>query len=192
MTDERSLEECVRQCVREELRRSSSAQGQQSDLIQRTRQLIASSATAVSRDLVGRHSTGPSTSRPTSSSSGVNVRPITTATSSNLQTAPGSKRANVNVPGHNFRFKKRGKAAAKTQLIPKSVYLLAETEQPQDQDYTVVDDMVVLKGQFDLSSDFTEDDIRAELALLFSTKLPQINQRDFDFVKEKGIQFPCQ
>ena len=45
--------------------------------------------------------------------------------------------------------------------------------------------MIVLKGQFDLSSDFTEDDIRAELAYLFSTKLPHINQRDFDFVKRE-------
>eukprot|EP00794_Sanderia_malayensis_P013447 gene13447-14828_t len=108
-------------------------------------------------------------------------------TSSNLQTAtsPGLKRTNVSVPGHNFRFKKRGKAASKAQVIPKSVYLLKETEQPQDQDYTVVDEMVVLKGQFDLSSDFTEDDIPAELASLFSTKLPQINQRDFDFVKRE-------
>eukprot|EP00794_Sanderia_malayensis_P005868 gene5868-6561_t len=181
MADRRSLEECVRQCVREELRRSSSAQGQQSNLIQRTRQLIASSATAVSRNLAEQHSTNPP--RP-SSSVGLNVMPIT---SSNLQTAtsPGLKRTNVSLPGHNFRFKKRGKAASKAQVIPKSVYLLDETEQPQDQDYTVVDEMVVLKGQFDLSSDFTEDDIRAELASLFSTKLPQINQRDFDFVKRE-------
>ena len=97
----------------------------------------------------------------------------------------GSKRTNVNVPGHNFRIKKRGKTAVKTQVIPQNVYLLEETEQPQDQDYTVVDDMIVLKGQFDLSSDFTEDDIRAELASLFSRKLPHINQRDFNFVKRE-------
>ena len=172
MAEERSLEECVRQCVREELRRSSSAQGHQSDLVQRTRQLISSSATALSRDL-GRQTSSLS-SRP---NSGSNIQ--------QTMSTPGSKRTNVNVPGHNFRIKKRGKTAVKTQVIPKSVYLLEETEQPQDQDYTVVDDMIVLKGQFDLSSDFTEDDIRAELASLFSTKLPHINQRDFDFVKRE-------
>ena len=76
MDDRQTLEECVRQCVREELRRSSSAQGQQSSLIQRTRQLISTSATALSRDLVGR---APSNSSPRSESD--LVRPIATATS---------------------------------------------------------------------------------------------------------------
>ena len=42
------LVDCVRQCVREELSRRSS--GQQS-LIQRTRQLISSSVSSISRDL---------------------------------------------------------------------------------------------------------------------------------------------
>ena len=43
--------------------------------------------------------------------------PIATATSNNLHTplSLGTKRANVHVPGHNFRYKKRRKAAVKTQ-----------------------------------------------------------------------------
>ena len=129
MSHGRSLKKPVRQCVREELRRTSSVQGQQGELIQRTMQLIASSAIAVSRDLVERHSS--IVSRP---SSVVNVKPIATAISSDLQstTTPGSKRANVNVPEHNFRFKNTKKAAAKMQVIPKTVYLLEEIEQPQD------------------------------------------------------------
>ena len=93
MAEERSLEECVRQCIREELRRSSLPQGHQSDLVQRTRQLISSSATALSRDL-GRHTSSLS-SRP---NSGSNIQ--------QTMSTPGSKRTNVNVPGHNFRIKK--------------------------------------------------------------------------------------
>ena len=43
--------------------------------------------------------------------------PIARATSDNLHTplSLGAKRANVHVPGHNFHYKKRGKAAVKTQ-----------------------------------------------------------------------------
>eukprot|EP00794_Sanderia_malayensis_P008367 gene8367-9265_t len=147
MADQRSLEECLRQCVREELRRSSLAQGQQSNLIQRTRQLIASSATAVSRNLAEQHSTNPP--RPSSS---------------------------VGLGGSCYADYKQQPANCNIARTEEN----EQTEQPQDQDYTVVNEMVVLKGQFDLSSDFTEDDIRAELASLF---IKDDHKWDFKHIK---------
>ena len=110
----RTLEQCVRQCVREELRRLSSAHGQQGSLIQRTRQLIATSVTVLSRGLVGRSPLTLTSPR----SASVPVEPIATATSNNLQ-APlslGAKRANVHVPGHNLRYKKKGRQLRRHNL----------------------------------------------------------------------------
>ena len=45
------------------------------------------------------------------------------------------------------------------------------------------DSMVILKGEFDLVSGNTEDQIRQELVDVFKTKLPLMGKNDFEFVK---------
>ena len=76
-----------------------------------------------------------------------------------------SKRANT-VPAHSLRFKKKAaKATAAKVQVPKSVYLLRVLEATcnADEVYGWVDNMIILKGQFDLSPESSEDDIRTEL-----------------------------
>ena len=41
--------------------------------------------------------------------------------------------------------------------------------------------MIILKGQFDLSTESSEDDIRTGLVSIFKTKLPLVAYFDFDF-----------
>ncbi len=48
---------------------------------------------------------------------------------------------------------------------------------------TFCENMVVLKGEFDLVTDHAEDQIRQELVDVFRTKLPLTNKDDFEFAK---------
>ena len=172
------LVDCVRQCVREELSRRSS--GQQS-LIQRTRQLISSSVSSVSRDL--------SLSGNTNSNGGILIpgrsnvsagQPIQIQSSN----VPGIKRPQ-NVPGHNWRPKKRNAGQCKPpKTVAKSVYRLEESDVP-DEEYSLLDDMILLKGQGELSPNFNETQIRDELVSLLVTKFPYSTAADFDFVKRE-------
>ena len=80
----------------------------------------------------------------------------------------------------------------KIQKVPKTVWLLDkpcdEVELTEDggyEDYPVSDDMVLLKGEFDLVSNHTEEDIRRELEALFSKKFRNICMYDFEFVKRE-------
>ena len=43
--------------------------------------------------------------------------------------------------------------------------------------------MIILKGQFDLSTESSEDDIRTELVSLFKKKLFLVTYFDIDFVR---------
>lgn len=99
----------------------------------------------------------------------------------------GTKRSSSAL-GHSWRFKKS--KAVKIQTIPKTVWLL---DKPNDdveispdgdcEDYSITDEMVLLKGEFDLVSNQKEEDIRRELEGIFKRKYPCINMYDFDFVK---------
>ena len=51
------------------------------------------------------------------------------------------------------------------------------------EDYSITDEMVLLKGEFDLVSNQKEEDIRRELEGIFKRKYPCINMYDFEFVK---------
>ena len=94
-----------------------------------------------------------------------------------------SKRANP-VPAHSLRFKKKAaKATSAKAQVPKSVYLLRLPEANANEEYGLVDNMIIMKGQFDLSPQSSEDDIRTELVSLFKTKLPLVTNIDFDFVR---------
>ena len=97
---------------------------------------------------------------------------------------PGIKRPQ-NVPGHNWRPKKRNAGQCKPpKTVAKSVYLLEESDVP-DEEYSLLDDMILLKGQCELSPNFNETQIRDELVSLFVTKFPYITAADFDFVKRE-------
>ena len=45
--------------------------------------------------------------------------------------------------------------------------------------------MILVKGECDLKSTDSEDEIRAELTSLFKVKLPLITKKDFDFVRRE-------
>ena len=53
----------------------------------------------------------------------------------------------------------------------------------ETEDYSITDEMVLLKGEFDLVSNQKEEDIRRELEGIFKRKYPCINMYDFEFVK---------
>ena len=59
------------------------------------------------------------------------------------------------------------------------MFLLQEPDLHADEEYGLVDNMIILKGRFDLSLESSEEDIRSELVNLFKTKLPGITAKDF-------------
>jgi hypothetical protein len=100
------------------------------------------------------------------------------------------KRPFVPVTGHTWRFKKSKPVQIKK--IPKTVWLLEKPSEDVEltdnggyEDYAINDDMVLLKGEFDLISNHTEDDIRRELEALFMRKFPTITMYDFEFIKRE-------
>ena len=95
-----------------------------------------------------------------------------------------TKRLN-SVPSHSLRFKKKAKQSTKVQVVPRSVYLLQEPDIDADEEYGLIDNMIVIKGQCDFYPDYSEEEIRSELVSLFKTKLPLITSRDFDFVRRE-------
>ena len=157
-----SIEEQVRICVREELASQSRGNPGVQSLVQRTRQLINASASSAAGRLSGTAIASQNNGR--NEFSGGRETP---------------KRANT-VPAHSLRFKqKAAKAPTAKVQVPKSVYLL----RVPDEEYGLIDNMIILKGQFDLSPESSEDDIRTELVSLFKTKLPLVTNFDFDFVR---------
>ena len=161
-----SLEEQVRICVRKELASQNRRNPGVQSLVQRTRQLINASALSAAGRLSGATTSLQSNDRNESSHG-----------------RETSKRANP-VPAHSLRFKKKAaKATSAKAQVPKSVYLLRLPEANANEEYGLVDNMIIMKGQFDLSPQSSEDDIRTELVSLFKTKLPLVTNIDFDFVR---------
>lgn len=155
-----SLEEQVRSAVRSAVREELSSRSGSQSLVERTRQLINASASSASRAL--------------NEASALSVE----------DTKSQTKRQN-SVPSHSLRFKKKAKQSTKVQVVPKSVYLLQEPDIDADEEYSLIDNMIVIKGQCDFYPDYSEEDIRSELVSLFKTKLPLITSRDFDFVRRE-------
>ena len=180
------LDERIRRCIREELTNNNAGVDRNSNqtLVGRTRDLIRSSATFASRQLGGVTGGLPSRSsqQQNSSTSAVSVR---------------AGRTDRSVPSHPLRFPKRKQnAPAKSsnkknkQSIPKTVYLLDnisggddEDAEVDDYEYAIKDEMILLKGEFDLECDGDEASIRSELKKVFSKKFPLICDDNFDFVK---------
>ena len=154
MRDRESIRNEVRACIREELNNSQGTQ----TLVNRTRNLIRESASFAARNL---------------SDSG-SVQPLPQNQNSK------SKRP---LPGHPLRFGSKKSKTATPESIPKSVYLLDEPDVEDDEEYSLTESMIILKGECDLYCDADENGIRSELVNLFKTKLPFITNGDFDFVR---------
>lgn len=146
-------------------------------MVNRTRNLIQSSASSTARRLSGEpsRSTGPAEFRP--------------ATSTALS-ASGSDRS---LTGHPLRKRKAPATKQKVQVVPKTVYLLdkviheadsdEEDANDHDQEYIIKEEMFLVKGEFDLLTGAEEQGICEELKEVFRIKYPLISRKDFDFVK---------
>ena len=93
---------------------------------------------------------------PASRSTSVRTSSTSLSTNSTGDGSSGGAKRTYSTPGHTWRFKKN--KAAKIQSIPKNVWLL-DTKPHEEvkigsdgqyEDYSVYDDMVLLKGEFDL------------------------------------------
>ena len=96
--------------------------------------------------------------------------------------------AMVELKDHSWRFKKS--KATQIQSIPKTVWLLDKPSEEAEigtdgefENYPRTNDMVLLKGEFDLVSNHKEENIRRELEGIFSRKFPGLTMHDFEFVK---------
>ena len=69
------------------------------------------------------------------------------------------------------------------QIIPKTVYLIGNINSQDESDYSLTESMILVKGECDLKSTDSEDEIRSELTSLFKVKLPLITKKDFDFAR---------
>lgn len=164
-----SLREEIRACIREELQRSAGSPINNQSLVERTRSLIEASASSASETL----------------SSATNERPRNT---NKPKVGPYNKRP---VPGHPLRFtgkkvKQTESKKATPQIVPKTVYLIDEVDCANAEgDYSLTESMILIKGECDLNSTYSEDNIRSELIDLFKAKLPLIQKKDFDFVRRE-------
>lgn len=172
-------QERIRQCVREEL---------ELNLVSRTRNLIRSAAASTARELG--QAFPASTSNQGSQLYSATSPSVSSGDPSLTNTNKGKRSRPFN--SHTLRFKK-SKPEVKVQKVPKTVWLLEkpseEVELTDDggsyEDYSLTDDMVLLKGEFDLVSNHTEEEIRRELEAVFSRKFPNICMYDFEFVKRE-------
>ena len=60
-----------------------------------------------------------------------------------------------------------------------------EEDDSQNDEYTIKEEMILVKGEFDLLTGADEQTIRQELKDLFKVKFPLISETDFDFVKRE-------
>ena len=60
-----------------------------------------------------------------------------------------------------------------------------ETLDCDTSEYSLTESMIIVKGECDLKSTYSEDEIRSELTDLFKVKLPLITKKDFDFVRRE-------
>ncbi|XP_028412494.1 uncharacterized protein LOC114535330 [Dendronephthya gigantea] len=168
------LDERIRRCIREELTINTGQQRNSNQaLVARTRDLIRSSATFASRQLAA----------------------VPEVLSSSTPSASPAGRSSH--PSHPLRLPKRKQNALtknnikkKKQAIPKTVFLLdkiyggdEDDVDMADHEYAIKEDMILLKGEFDLECDADEASIRSELKKVFMKKFPLICKDNFDFVK---------
>ena len=81
------------------------------------------------------------------------------------KTGPSSKKQPV--PGHPLRFsgekvKQKESKTGAPQVIPKTVYLLDQLDEVDcvaEEEYSLTESMILIKGECDLKSTYSEDDI---------------------------------
>ena len=145
-----SLEDVVRRCVREELNTRGNITSQ--TLVNRTRNLIRSSASFSARQL------------------GETGEQQSASTSEFFRNAPAmSARAHdrsTSLTGHPLRKRKR--------LLQSKRRILEEDleDGSQNDEYTIKEEMILVKGDFDLLTGADEQTIRQELKDLFKVKFP--------------------
>ena len=138
-----SLEDVVRRCVREELNTCGNVTSQ--TLVNRMRNLIRSSASFSARQL---GETGEQQSASTSEFS---------------QNAPAMSACahdrSTSLTGHPLRKRKAPSSKQKAHVVPKTVFLLdqvnlnaddEEEDDSQNDEYTIKEEMILVKGEFDL------------------------------------------
>jgi len=175
--DER-IEEIVRRCVREELGNSRGNCSSQT-LVNRTRNLIRSSASFTARQL------GETSQQPAPASEFRRNAPAMSARVFDRSTS---------VTGHPLRKRKVPASKQKTHVVPKTVFLLdqgnlniddEDDDEGQNDEYVIKEEMILVKGEFDLLAGADEQSIRQELKEVFKVKFPLISVKDFDFVKRE-------
>ena len=172
-----SLEDAVRRCVREELNTRGNVTSQ--TLVNRTRNLIRSSASFSARQL---GETGEQQSASTSEFS--RNAPAMFARTHDRSTS---------LTGYPLRNRKAPSSKQKGHVVPKTVFLLdqvnlnpddEEEDDSQNDEYTIKEEMILVKREFDLLTGADEQTICQERDL-FKVKFPLISDTDFDFVKRK-------
>ena len=166
-------EESIRRCVREEL---------EQNLVQRTRNLIRSLAASTARDrqrnLTSNNQHNRSLSQPALSSTlspGVGGNTTTSNNTSDVKRP-------TSVPGHSWTFKRSKPAKVKT--VPKTVWMLDKSSEEHFgsdggyNEYRIREDMIVVKGEIDLMSNHTEQDIRREITAVFDQRFPCLTIHD--------------
>ena len=99
----------------------------------------------------------------------------------------------TSLTGHPLRNRKAPSSKQKGHVVPKTVFLLdqvnlnaddEEEDGSQNDEYTIKEEMILVKREFDLLTGADEQTISQE-GDLFKVKFPLISDTDFDFVKRK-------
>ena len=196
---EPALEQTIRECVRDEVRNLQGGRHGVQNLLERTRNLIRGAAFSSARELANNPQVRASSQ---SCSTSVGSTASTSTSSDSFSAGPsrgGRPRANV-VTGHPYLIIRKKSTAKKPAItsVPKGVYLIEARQKiasnlSGDEQDVITDEsslyfrenMVVLKGEFDLITDHNEDKIRQDLVDVFKRKLPLIGKHDFEFVKRE-------
>ena len=100
----------------------------------------------------------------------------------------------TSLTGHHLRKRNAPSSKQKAHIVPKTVFLLDQVnlnaddekeDDSQNDEYTLKEEMILVKGEFDLLTGADEQTIRQELKDLFKVKFPLISETDFDFVKRE-------
>ena len=159
----------------------------------RTRNLIANATTSVPREFNNWRNSLASAISPSScpSSSSTASTPDRSPAISN---PPWPKRASTSGhSSHPWRFKKRKEDSKKPKpgkIVTKQICLIdgppgEHNDNELIPDYTLWDDMILVKGYCDFSTSYTESEIQKEISETLEQRFPLITPKFFDFVKRE-------
>ena len=171
-SDRNEITGIIRQCVREEIDFQRSGRQGTSNILHRTRDLIANATISASREFESRRSSLLSSSALPSSSSTPDRSPVT-----NNPCTHAKESFNEREFFHPWRFKKKeSKKTVQGRVVTKSIFLIDEPPDHDNNqcvpDYTLECDMILVKGYCDLSTTYTEAEIRREISETFEQRFP--------------------